>query len=84
MGVGPLVTAHSADEFSAVNIIGNTVGGGSSTRRPPNKNRIGSYEFDGYTLVLKYDSGVVKYLPTFALNERFSGIWFEGGYLSKK
>ncbi|MEW8626159.1 MAG: hypothetical protein AB2551_10430 [Candidatus Thiodiazotropha sp.] len=84
MGVGPLVTAHNSDEFSAVNVIGNTVGGGSSTRRAPNKNRIGSYEFDGYTLILKYDSGVVKYLPTFALNERFSGIWFEGGYLSKK
>lgn len=84
MGVGPLVTAHNSDEFSAVNVIGNSVGGGSSTRRPPNKNRVGSYEFDGYTLILKYDSGVVKYLPTFALNDRFSGIWFEGGYLSKK
>jgi hypothetical protein len=83
MGVGPLVTAHNSDGFSSVTVIGNTVGGGSSTRRPPNKNRTGSYQFDGYTLILKYDNGVVKHLPTFALSEEISGIWFEGDYLSK-
>ncbi|MEJ2620439.1 MAG: hypothetical protein P8163_09300 [Candidatus Thiodiazotropha sp.] len=41
------------------------------------------FSSDGYTLILKYDSGVVKYLPTFALGEKISGIWFEGDYLSK-
>ncbi len=82
-GFGDLVTAYNSDEYSGVNVIGERVGGGSSTRRKPNSNRIGSYEFDGYTLTLKYDSGVVKYLPTFGTSDEFRGIWFEGGYLYK-
>lgn len=82
-GFGDLVTAYNSDEYSAVTVVGERVGGGSSTRRKTDKNRIGSYEFDGYTLILKYDSGVVKYLPTFATSDKFRGIWFEGGYLHK-
>jgi hypothetical protein len=81
---GPLVMAYKEDEFSAVTVTGENVGGGAVSRRKLGSHRIGSYEFDGYTLILKYDNGVVKYLPTFRTGNQFSGIWFEGEYLYKK
>ncbi|MEW8626158.1 MAG: hypothetical protein AB2551_10425 [Candidatus Thiodiazotropha sp.] len=49
----------------------------------PGENQRGHYEFDGYSLVLKYQSGVVRYLPTFTLDTDFKRIWFRGGLLSQ-
>jgi hypothetical protein len=80
-----LVAAYSDDEGSVVAIIGERIGGGSSTKRKgPNSHRVGSYEFAGYNLILKYDNGVVRHLPTFATDDKLNGIWFEGGRLYRK
>ncbi|MCG7984156.1 MAG: hypothetical protein JAY90_15570 [Candidatus Thiodiazotropha lotti] len=43
----------------------------------------GHYEFDGYSLVLKYQSGDVRHLPTFTLDGDFKQIWFRGRLLSQ-
>ncbi|MEW8630978.1 MAG: hypothetical protein AB2591_13365 [Candidatus Thiodiazotropha sp.] len=83
--MGPMVTAYSDDEGSVTSVIGSNVGGGTrSKNNRPDSDRVGSYAFDGYTLTLKYDNGIVKYLVTFATNDKHSGIWFEGGLLNHK
>jgi hypothetical protein len=80
-----LVTAYSDEEGSVVTVIGENIGGGTRSKsNRPNSHRIGSYEFDGYNLTLKYDNGVQRHLPTFATDDSFRGIWFEGGRLSRK
>jgi hypothetical protein len=80
-----LVTGYSDDEGSIVTVIGPNVGGGTRTKNNrPDSHRIGSYEFDDYNLTLKYDNGVERRLPTFATNDSFRSIWFEGGRLSRK
>jgi hypothetical protein len=80
-----MVTAYKDDEGSVINITGEWIGGSSSTRRKgSNSHRVGSYEFDGYNLILKYDNGVVRHLPTFATDDKLKGIWFEGSRLYRK
>jgi hypothetical protein len=82
---GGLVTAYSSDKGSSVSALGSHVGGGTHTRKNgPDSHRMGSYEFDGYNLILKYDNGMVKHLAAFATDDKFRGIWFEGGRLSRR
>jgi hypothetical protein len=84
-GGGPLVTSASNDEGSALSVIGNSVGGGSSRKsNSPEAKRSGSYYFDGYNLTLTFDSGLVKRVATFTTGEDYNSIWFDGGDLSRK
>ncbi|MES9954357.1 MAG: hypothetical protein ABW104_16085 [Candidatus Thiodiazotropha sp. 6PLUC2] len=84
-GGGPMVTSISNDEGSATSVIGSNVGGGSSRKNKGSaSHRMGSYEFDGYNLTLRYDNGRVKHLATFTTGDNYSSIWFENGDLNRK
>jgi hypothetical protein len=82
---GGLVTSYSDDDGSVTSVVGENVGGGKRTKRKgPNSHRMGTYKFDGYNLILEYDNGVVKHLPTFATDRKFKGIWFENDHFYNK
>jgi hypothetical protein len=50
----------------------------------PGSDEIGVYQFDGYSLTLKYDNGNVSHLPAFSLDDTHERIWFRGGLLKRK
>jgi hypothetical protein len=47
-------------------------------------NEMGRYEFDGYSLTLKYDSGEEWHFPTFTLDDEFQSIWYRGSLINHK
>lgn len=70
------------DKGSATVVSGGGIGGGTiSKNNNPDAHRMGWYEFDGYTLTLKFDNGKVSRLATFMSPDKKS-LWFEGGELS--
>jgi hypothetical protein len=52
--------------------------------RKPSPNEMGLYEFDGYSLTLKYDDGGVYHIPTFTIDDKLTRIWYRGRLLSHK
>ncbi|MES9833877.1 MAG: hypothetical protein ABW139_16700 [Candidatus Thiodiazotropha sp. DIVDIV] len=83
-GNGPLVTTYSNEKGSVTSVIGSNVGGGSSSKNNrADSDRVGSYEFDGFNLTLRFDNGVEKLLPTFTTSDKFNTIWFDGGSLGR-
>jgi hypothetical protein len=52
--------------------------------RKPNPSEMGFYEFDGYSLTLKYDDGGVYHFPTFTIDDKLTSIWYRGHLLSHK
>ncbi len=70
------------DKGSSTVVSGGGIGGGTiSKNNNPDAHRMGWYEFDGYTLTLKFDNGKVSRLATFLSPDKKS-LWFEGGELS--
>jgi hypothetical protein len=61
-------------------------GSNLSKQRPhnPGSDEMGVYQFDGYSLTLKYDNGNVDHLPVFSLDDTHQRIWFRGGLLMRK
>ena len=79
-----LVTTVWNDKSSASAFTGPIVAGGSRRKlNNPAYDRMGKYEFDGYRLTLKFDSGRVEHHATFT-NKNQNSVWFEGRSLSKK
>ncbi len=71
------------DEGASSAVAGPNFGGGSTSRtNNPKANRMGRYEIDGYTLLLRYDNGKVERLPFYFLYEDRSAIWFRGAAYS--
>jgi hypothetical protein len=72
----------SDDTGSSTVVYGPSIGGGSSSSTGVTEADLsGTYEIDGYTLTLKYDSGrVVR--SFFYISEDRTDIWFEGDELS--
>ena len=82
---GPLVTAYANDEGSTTVISGANVGGGShKSSDNPKSEREGWYEFEGYNLTLKYDSGRIDRFLTFTTGDNYEQIWFEGDSMQRK
>ena len=78
------VGAAYDDHGAATSIAGENVGGGTVTRNDDvDRHRMGTYEFDGYTLVLTFDSGKVVRLPTHR-SATGDSLWFEGASLSRE
>lgn len=75
--------AVADDEGSSSSVSGPNFGGGSSSKsKRPKAERMGAYEIDGYTLLLRFDDGKIERLPFFfAYGERDS-IWFRGAVYS--
>ena len=69
------------DDSSSTSAIGDGIVVASNNKADGRRTRTGSYAFDGYTLVLKYDDGRVIRHPFF-LSPSGKGIWFEGNYLT--
>ena len=83
-GMETLVTTVWHDKSSASAFTGPIVVGGSRRKlNNPAYDRMGKYEFDGYRLTLKFDSGRVEHHATFT-NKNQNSVWFEGRSLSKK
>ena len=83
-GMETLTTVAWDDQGSASSIVADNFGGGTKRKfNNPVLDRMGSYEFDGYRLTLKFDSKRVEHHPTFS-NKENSSIWFKGHVLSKK
>ncbi len=83
-GMETLVSTAWNDERSASAFSGPIVAGGTKRKlNNPAYNRMGKYEFDGYRLTLKFDSGRVEHHATFT-DKNQSSVWFEGRSLSKK
>ncbi|MEJ2613183.1 MAG: hypothetical protein P8179_24810 [Candidatus Thiodiazotropha sp.] len=50
----------------------------------PGDDEIGLYEFDGYSLTIKYDNGYERHIPTFTLGDGYKRIWFRGRLLNQQ
>lgn len=85
-GLGPLVTAAWDDDGAVTAVIGSNVGGGSRSKsNKSGSDRMGWYEFEEYSLVLKFDNGTVEYVPAFSNGESsVDMLWFGDGSLRKK
>ncbi|MGH1541859.1 MAG: hypothetical protein ACRBHB_15645 [Arenicella sp.] len=84
--LGPLVTSAWNDDGAVTAVIGSSVGGGSrSVSQNPASDRMGWYEFEGYGLVLKFDSGRIERVPAFSDEvDTLETLWFDSGTLRKK
>jgi hypothetical protein len=70
------------DEGASTVVSGGNIGGGTTVKhKDADAGRMGWYEFNGYSLTLKYDNGKVVRLPTF-ISSNQSAIWFEGRELA--
>ena len=79
-----LITTAWNDEGASTSISSPMLAGGTTRKyKNPETDRQGTYEFDGYTLTLRFDSRRVQHLATFA-NVDLSAIWFEGNNLRRK
>jgi hypothetical protein len=71
--------AMADDEGSSSSVSGPNFGGGTSTRsNRPKAERSGTYEIDGYTLLLRFDDGKIERLPFFFAYDGRDSIWFRG------
>ena len=83
-GMETLVTSVWDDEGSVTAISGPEVVGGNKTKfNNPALDKMGKYEFDGYRLTLKFDSGRIEHQATFT-DEKLGIVWFEGRALHRK
>ncbi len=70
------------DKGATTAVSGPNIGGGTTVKfNNADAGRMGWYEFDGYTLTLKFDNGKVTRMATFLSADKKS-LWFEGGELS--
>jgi hypothetical protein len=83
---GPLLTTAWDDEGTTTSVIGSNIGGGKKTKNnKPGSDRMGWYEFENYTLVLKYDNGTVERIPSFSKDTKsLKTIWVDKETLRKK
>ena len=83
-GMNTLITNVWDDEGAVMSVTGPVVVGGTRTKNNnPGLDRMGKYEFDGYRLTLKFDSGRVEHVATFT-DQKQSFVWFEGRTLFRK
>ena len=75
-------TTYDDDEVVSSSTSNSTVIAGRSRRGSPDDRR-GSYQIDGYSIVLRYDSGRIE-RKAFFIDDKGAGVWLNGTRLMRE